>query len=981
MGEVLLVHDLNMERAVAMKILKRGLALKEDRLLRFVDEAKCQARLQHPGVISVYDIGRAEDGRLFFTMRAVKGKDFDALIREVHETCSQSGINGESPSGWNFRRLIQILRQCSEAIAFAHEQGVIHRDLKPQNLTVGHHGDAMVLDWGIAKLLSQTHAPSTVEALDRYNTPAYQAPSVDSNPKTSLHSSRPTTKTLTPTPDFEVFDERETIDDDELSSPGGEVGVNQGAKALPRVEFGLDETPLVGVSISELQDDGAFEPLPSMGSQAHEQLAEWFTTSRSAPTEQDSLNQALQSLSRMSHSASFSTLEGTITGTPAYMSPEQASGQAHKVNQSTDVYALGCVLYHILVGQPPYTGSSLKEVLEDVKRGRYPKVVFQASSPFPSALRQGAKEVVYTSAPEALVRVCERAMSFVQEERYPSAKGFSEALGAWLDGVQQRQEALSLLGELPELKRRQVECLTRALELDAQAKRALSELPSWASEVEKAEGWSLEDKARSLRADVERLDLEIELKLRSAQRLAGSLLELHLEAASYYRSAHQRLIELKRDHEARRALSLLKEHAQALPEEHPERAGYMRYLMGEGTLRLSLPPGVKLTIIPEKERSRRLQFMEPVSSLDTLFSLAEEDHTPGVLDPFNVPLDHPAQVRCQLEEGSYLCLLSDKDPGPVASEWMGLRYHVCIEAQKEWSTTPPSGSNPPTLQLPAGLCVEEERFVPGGWCWTGDLDAPRSLAPARLWVDDFVIQARPVTHAEYLEFLNDLVESGRVDYAREHAPQELASSADATSELLYAQAEHGRYHLPSETGPLAWTLDRPVAMVNWWNACAYAEWRREKTGRPWRLPSEWEWEKAGRGVDGRAYPWGGSYIDPSWCCNRLSQQGTPSTAPVSSFPIDCSPYGVRGMAGNVAEWCLNPHFDEPTITPNGGAPSPSLEEALTSSQPARVAKGGAWDDGPSFCHLAIRHRGLAHYRRSGLGFRLAYALSDLTGEG
>jgi serine/threonine-protein kinase len=92
--------------------------------------------------------------------------------------------------------------------------------------------------------------------------------------------------------------------------------------------------------------------------------------------------------------------------------------------------------------------------------------------------------------------------------------------------------------------------------------------------------------------------------------------------------------------------------------------------------------------------------------------------------------------------------------------------------------------------------------------------------------------------------------------------------------------------------------------------------------------------------------------------------------------VDVSPYGVSGMAGNVADWCLTPHLDEPPLQRDAEAPWVSVEEALASPLPARVAKGGAWDDGPAFCHAAVRHRGVAHYRRAGLGFRLAYSVSE-----
>lgn len=165
-------------------------------------------------------------------------------------------------------------------------------------------------------------------------------------------------------------------------------------------------------------------------------------------------------------------------------------------------------------------------------------------------------------------------------------------------------------------------------------------------------------------------------------------------------------------------------------------------------------------------------------------------------------------------------------------------------------------------------------------------------------------------------------------------------------------------------------------MINWFDACAYAQWLSQKEQKAWRLPTEWEWEKSARGTDGRAYPWG-DFFDPSWCCNRLSHQGSPQVVGIDQFPTDQSPYGVMGMGGNIAEWCLDPHEDDVSHYHSAYLSKADIEKMLAippHSIVARTAKGGAWDDGPMFCRSAVRHRGVSSYRRASLGFRLCRSI-------
>ena len=134
MGTVYIVEDTELRRRVALKVLDAPDAGVEARLRR---EAQVLARLEHPGIAPVHDIGGLPDGRVFYTMKWVQGERLDArLSRPV-------------PLAERLRLFLRI----ADAVAFAHAQGVVHRDLKPENVMVGAFGEVLVMDWGLAKVV------------------------------------------------------------------------------------------------------------------------------------------------------------------------------------------------------------------------------------------------------------------------------------------------------------------------------------------------------------------------------------------------------------------------------------------------------------------------------------------------------------------------------------------------------------------------------------------------------------------------------------------------------------------------------------------------------------------------------------------------------------------------------------------------------------------------------------------------------------
>ena len=142
MGVVYAAEDEKLERRVALKVLDVP-GTDGDLANRLMREARVLARLEHPGIVPVHDVGTLADGRVFYTMKFVEGQRLDKFIEGVESVQD---------------RLRLFLRIC-EAVAFAHARGVLHRDLKPANIMVGPFGEVLVMDWGLAKIL-RGEAPS-----------------------------------------------------------------------------------------------------------------------------------------------------------------------------------------------------------------------------------------------------------------------------------------------------------------------------------------------------------------------------------------------------------------------------------------------------------------------------------------------------------------------------------------------------------------------------------------------------------------------------------------------------------------------------------------------------------------------------------------------------------------------------------------------------------------------------------------------------
>jgi len=156
MGAILRVWDDDLRRNFAMKVLlsrrgdddlasQRAGEVDKELLSRFLEEAQITGQLDHPGIVPVHDLGLDARGRVYFTMRLVRGRDLKGIL----------DLLAKGEQGWSLTKALHVVLKVCEAMAFAHSKGVVHRDLKPANIMVGRFGETYVMDWGLARVLGR----------------------------------------------------------------------------------------------------------------------------------------------------------------------------------------------------------------------------------------------------------------------------------------------------------------------------------------------------------------------------------------------------------------------------------------------------------------------------------------------------------------------------------------------------------------------------------------------------------------------------------------------------------------------------------------------------------------------------------------------------------------------------------------------------------------------------------------------------------
>ncbi len=578
------------------------------------------------------------------------------------------------------------------------------------------------------------------------------------------------------------------------------------------------------------------------------------------------------------------TLDGTVVGTPAYMAPEQAEGRVSDVDEKTDVYALGAILYEILTRVPPFEGDDARTVVDRVAMG---KVV-------PPRVRAPDREI-----PVELEEICLTALARDKARRPVSSRALHDQVMRWLEGARERtrrrREAQTALSQGREIAKRYFavkDVLGRYEEIrNAIAKRFRGHEPV----DEKKELWAIEDQIEQMQVQRTRRFADAVRKLASALEFETDNPEARRELAELYWDRFTEA-ESKGDRaEMDYALATVKFYNDGTLDER---------IKGNGSLELHTSPGGAESIIYEYVERDRIMVPE-----------------------WGRPIGASPVERFALPMGSYLIRIKHEGYRDVRRPLLLTRLrdaHIEVDLY----TDP---------QIGAGFV-----YIPGGpFIFGGDTLATSHRPKKMLELDDYFIGRYPVTAREYAEFLNALP----AEEAVQRAPRTVGVRGP-----LWSCDDSGRWVMP-EREPrtkFTWHPDLPAIGLSWDDAMAYCAWRSELEQRSITLPSEEQWEKAARGVDGRFYPWGNKF-DATYCKNSRSTAGEAHPEPVGRYRDDTSPFGVRDMAGGVREWCAT---------------------HASSKADVRHLRGGSWLHGHTAARCCSRAGDMADATLLIYGFRL-----------
>ena len=538
----------------------------------------------------------------------------------------------------------------------------------------------------------------------------------------------------------------------------------------------------------------------------------------------------------------------SLTGTPGYMAPEQIMVEDGPVSPLADVYALGAILFEILTLHRPFEDPDPEEVM-----------VRSCSEDPPAPSQRTPGRAI---APE-LDEICLAALARAPEKRTSSARVVARQIERFMEGIRKKErlirEADEKVLEGQSLTAR-YEALRQELAYARKESREVrGDIRPWSPVEHKRPMWELEDRARTLQEEVADAFGEATTAFTAALDRVDEHPQARLGLAHVWWS---RFVDEERagdDIAARQSRATVKQY---------DDGAFAAQLRGDGRLTLLTDP------------SQAEVWLYTHVQVDRVLVTGEGrrlGETP--LREVPVPMgSHLLVLRCEgFPDVRYPLFL-----GRLQHHEGYVRFYTIEQIGQDF------------IYVPGGPFLAR-----GGTTEYGDLEGLREVV-----LPDFAIGRIPVNFRRYLEFVDE-VEARDPSAAEARIPRTKIDGA-------LCHREDGRwvptYDILIEGGlrqvypdpEVCWDL--PVIAISWDDARAWCAWASERQGVLLRLPSENEWEKAARGVDGRRFPWGDAY-DATFANWRGSRASYSQLEPPGTYPTDVSVYGVLDMCGGASNWC------------------------------------------------------------------------------
>ncbi len=945
MAQVYKAYQPALDRYVAIKLMHSFLAEDKGFLNRFQREARAVAQLRHPNIVQLIDFDVTDGVYYYMVMEFIDGHTLKVRLQEMADNNQTMPVD----------EAIRIARDVAGALSYAHSHDMLHRDIKPSNVMLNQESQVILTDFGIAKILSN---PQYTASGGMTGTPSYISPEQGLGEPGDARSDLYSLGTMF----FQMMAGRLPYEADTAVA----VVLKHINDPLP-LPSQLNPTLPPGIDRIILR---AMAKNPNDRYQTADEFIEHLDRVKAGL----SIPQAAPSmLSATTTAGSTGQTAIVFSDAPLPLAPQRVGALTSAVRLAPYTLSPG---YAVIdpTDLPDVCDADWNRAVDHFTKGYITKWLREGVNQLRAAYQHGLADDLELIAVRAET-IVQRVQNSDDVVRSAGLEEFLELLGAALPVMEVTPQRLDLptvgVGEAGEPVTLTITNRNRGYLFGSVVCQVpwLKAIPEWfgctvgehctvtvqpdlsglpAGQIRSADGLLVRSigGTQHLAVQVDVLPSNLQIDCSTLDFGTAGQGEVFQATLTLRNSGQGYLIGMVRCRVP--WLTALPErfrvpagdstqitvnvNSQALPPGDVAHAWALVVESNGGHVVLGVQMRVLspvLKIEPAEVDLGTVDIAQPGAKGSTQLTVSNTG--PGVLTgAVIVGTDwlrvNPATFRCRAGETQQLSLST--------TELKTGNHHQSVHLLSN------AGDAEVSVLLRVNFSLEPEMVhIPAGEFLRGSKERDRvALASEkpqrRIYLAEYWIGRYPVTNAQYAVFVE-------------------------------ATGRRPPGHWPGGNPPEG-KENHPVVNVSWWDAVAYCRWLMEVTDKPYRLPTEAQWEKAARGADGRGYPWGNRW-DNKKCNSRQADKR--DTTPVDAYsPIGDSPYGCVDMAGNVLEWVADwytaDYYSQSTISHNPYGPA---------SGAVRVLRGGSWYSGARKVRCANRFNGNPKLTFPEAGFRCSLA--------